>query len=165
MPCNGVLVPKFLSDDRRVQENKTCCTTLEYFTHPVKSELENHTGLTSLPVNETYLNSTECLRGYSSKTHSHTDNKLSLVPDKVGFHTKSLDRDGHAGSLASLDDTDVQDEGPCTVDAPMSESFHPLFPDSFRESATPVISSSHSNLYYTSVDDNHEHASDVTQSH
>ena len=46
------------------------------FTHPVKSELENHIGLTSPPINETSLESTECFPGYDSKSHFHIDNVL-----------------------------------------------------------------------------------------
>ena len=145
-PCDGVLVTKVLCDNGSGHQNKTYCTTPESFTHLVKSDLENHISLTSLPVNETYLESIENFPGYSSKSHSHTDNKLSLVPNKVDFPTKLVNRDGHAGSLASLDDTDVRDEDPCTVDTPASKSFHPFFLDLFRESAKLVISSSHSKL-------------------
>ena len=76
-----------------------------------------------------------------------------------------MDRDGHAKSLASPDDTNVREESPCAVDTPTFESFLPCFPDLFHESATPVISSSHSKLSYASIDDNHEHASGVSQSH
>lgn len=159
---DGVLVAKFLSDDRCVHENKTCCITSESFTHPFKLELENHIDLTSLPVNETNLDSTEHLPEYISKSHSHNDNELGLVPNKFDFPTKSLNRVVHAGSLATMDNIDMRVEGPCTIETPSSESFNPLFPDSFLESATLVISS---NMSYTSVNDNHEHAGGVSQSH
>ena len=51
------------------------------------------------------------------------------------------------------------------ADTPASEPFHPLFPDLFHESATPVISSSHSKFSYTGICDNHEHTDGVSQSH
>lgn len=146
-------------------ENKTCCTTPESFMHPIKSKPENHISLTSLPVNEAYLESTEHFLGYGSKSHSHTDNKLTCVLDKVDFLTKSLDCDRHVGSFFSPDDINVRDESPCTVETPASESFHPLFPDSFHDSATPVVSSSLSKFSRTSVGDNHKHAGGVSQSH
>lgn len=98
------------------------------------------------------------------KFHSLVGNDLGLVLDKFNCPIKSTNHDMHADSSLPLDDTNMDGVSPGVIGTPSSKPFHPLYPNLFHESTAPVVSINNSDLYPPSVDCNHVHEGDVSQS-